>query len=261
MNGEELRIDPTIAYDVVELPSRGIHYANKKKSVKVAYLTASDEDILSAPNLVQSKSTVSELLKRKILDRDLPFEEIVEEDKEAILIFLRNTAWGTQYKMYLYDPKIKEGYEYLDKEGKFEYMVDLSTVKMKDFNLKEDSNGEYSYYLDKSKVNITFKFLSKPQEIEISKIKDSWNGNGVPPLKTKELEMMIKSVGGIRDPMQIRSFIVDKMPIKDSQDFRAFVEENKPGLDLTQKVIAPSGEEITAYIGFGVEFFRPFYGL
>ena len=27
---EEQRIDPTIAYDVVELPSRGIHYPGNK---------------------------------------------------------------------------------------------------------------------------------------------------------------------------------------------------------------------------------------
>jgi len=40
-----------------------------------------------------------------------------------------------------------------------------------------------------------------------------------------------------------------------------FVAENKPGLDLAQKVKTPSGEEILAEIGFGVEFFRPFYGL
>ena len=32
---EEFRVDPTIAYDVVELPSRGIHYQNKKKSLKL----------------------------------------------------------------------------------------------------------------------------------------------------------------------------------------------------------------------------------
>jgi len=33
---DELKIDPTIAYDVVELPSRGIHYTNKRKTVRVA---------------------------------------------------------------------------------------------------------------------------------------------------------------------------------------------------------------------------------
>jgi hypothetical protein len=35
---------------VVELPSKGIHYQNKKKSLRVAYLTAADENILSSPN-------------------------------------------------------------------------------------------------------------------------------------------------------------------------------------------------------------------
>ena len=91
-------------------------------------------------------------------------------------------------------------------------------------------------------------------------IQKSWNGVGYAPTITKQLEFMIKSVNGNRDPMTIRNFI-ETMPIKDSQDFRKYATENKPGLDLTHKVIAPSGEEIQFTIGFGVEFFRPFYGL
>ncbi len=71
---------------------------------------------------------------------------------------------------------------------------------------------------------------------------------------------MIKSVGGNKEPMAIRSFI-ESMPIKDSQDFRKYIEENKPGLDLTQTATTPSGDTIQIQIGFGVEFFRPFYGL
>ena len=95
---EDYRIDPTIAYDVIELPSRGIHYANKKKSVKVSYLTASDENILSSPSLVSTNGVITELLKRKVIDKDLNVDDIVQEDKEAILIFLRNTAFGTEYE-------------------------------------------------------------------------------------------------------------------------------------------------------------------
>ena len=91
---EEFRIDPTIAYDVVELPSKGIHYQNKKKSLRVAYLTAADENILSSPNLVATNTVVDELLKRKILDKDINIDDIVDEDRQAILIFLRNTAFG-----------------------------------------------------------------------------------------------------------------------------------------------------------------------
>jgi hypothetical protein len=72
--------------------------------------------------------------------------------------------------------------------------------------------------------------------------------------------MMIKSVGGVRDALKIRGFI-ETMPIKDSQDFRKFIKDNKPGLDLTQTVRTPSGEDVQVRIGFGVEFFRPFYGI
>jgi hypothetical protein len=30
-------------------------------------------------------------------------------------------------------------------------------------------------------------------------------------------------------------------------------------LDMTREVIAPSGEKLTVNVGFGVEFFRPFF--
>jgi len=248
---EEFRIDPNIAYDVVELPSRGIHYTNNKKSVRIAYLTAADENILSSPSLIATNKVVDELLKRKILDKDLSIDDLVEEDRQAILIFLRNTSFGSDYKVTSTDPKTGE---------QFDFELDLSTVKTKDFKLVADSNGEYSYFMEKSKLDITFNFLNKKQEKEIDAIRDSWNGNGVAPIITKQLEMMIKSVAGNKDLMNIRNF-VENMPIKDSQDFRKFINENKPGLDLTQKAITPSGDTIQVEIGFGVEFFRPFYGL
>ena len=96
---EQYVVDPTIAYDVVELPSRGIFYPNKKKSVKVSYLTASDENILSSPNLLQTNTVIDELLKRKVLDKDVNVDELVDEDRQAILIFLRNTPSETSSKM------------------------------------------------------------------------------------------------------------------------------------------------------------------
>ena len=248
---DEYRIDPTIAYDVVELPTKGIYYKNKKKSVKVAYLTAADENILSSQNLINTGKVIEELLKRKVLDKDLSVDEIVEEDRQAILIFLRNTAFGSDYKLTTTDPKTNK---------EFSIDVDLSELKLNDFTLEEDVNGEYPFFMEKSKAPITFQFLTLKQEKEIDEIKKSWNGIGVAPIITKQLEFMIKSVGGNKEPMAIRGFI-ESMPIKDSQDFRKYIEENKPGLDLTQTATTPSGDTIQIQIGFGVEFFRPFYGL
>jgi hypothetical protein len=248
---EEYRIDPTISYDVVELPSRGIHYPNNKKSVKVSYLTAADENILSSQNLIATNGVMEELLKRKVLDKDIDTNDLAEEDKQAILLFLRNTAFGPEYKFYLTDPKT---------EKEFTTSVDLSEVKFKDFTLVPDANGEFNYHMSKCNVDITFKFLTPKQKEDIKKIEESWNGLGVAPIITKKLEMMIKSVAGNKDMMNIHNF-VEKLPIKDSQDFRKYVKDNTPGLDLKRTVKTPSGDDIQVEVGFGVEFFRPFYGL
>jgi hypothetical protein len=248
---EEYRVDPTIAYDVVELPTHGIYYANKKKSVKVSYLTAADENILSAQNLIESGSVLDELLKRKILDKDINVEEMAEDDKRAVLVFLRNTAFGSEYTITAIDPNTNKH---------FTETIDLSELKYREFNLTPDENEEYSYYMPKSKANITFKFITPAQEIELKTIADSWNGNGVAPVATKRLEFMIKSVAGNREMMNIYNFI-ERLPIKDSQDFKKYVNENKPGIDLAKTVKTPSGDDIQVQIGFGVEFFRPFYGI
>lgn len=248
---ENFKIDPQIAYDVVSLPSQGIYYQNKKKSVRVGYLTAADENILSSPNLIESESVVDELLKRKILDKDLDIDDLVIEDRQAILIFLRNTAFGTEYTVETTDPKTNE---------RFETKIDLSVLKTKDFKLTPDENGEYQYYMNTSKTNITFKFLNNKQEKELSKIKSSATANTIAPTATKRLEMMIQSINGTRDKLQIYEFI-QNLPILDSQSFRKFVNENKPGLDLFVNATAPSGELVPVYVDFGVEFFRPFYGI
>ena len=75
----------TLPHDVVPLPSGGIFYKNKKKSIKVGYLTASDENILmgGAADLTMT------LLRAKIYEPDVKVEDLIEGDVEAILIFLR----------------------------------------------------------------------------------------------------------------------------------------------------------------------------
>ena len=83
-----------IPYDLVPLPSKGMFYSKPIDKVKVTYLTAADENLLSSPNLVQSGNLIDELLRRKIIGGDIKVEEMLECDKQAVLIFLRNTSFG-----------------------------------------------------------------------------------------------------------------------------------------------------------------------
>lgn len=244
-------IDPNIAYDVVELPSKGIYYPNGRKSIRVAYLTAADENILSSQNLINQGKVIDELLKRKIVDKDIRGGDLVEEDRQAVLIFLRNTAFGSEYTVTAKDPETGES---------FESKVDLSTLNIKDFNLTPDEHGNYEYFMEKSNKKITFMFLNRAQEEELDSLAKNWDKDQIAPTVTKRLEMLIKSVDGNTDMMAIHGFI-QSLPILDSKKFKKYVLENKPGLDLGVNVKCPSGKTIRIFIGFGRDFFRPFYGI
>ena len=67
----EEHLESILPYDMVSLPSQGIFYNNRKKSVKVTYLNASDENLLSTPSMIGSANLVNSLLERKILDKDI----------------------------------------------------------------------------------------------------------------------------------------------------------------------------------------------
>ena len=85
-----------LPHDVVTLPSGGIFYKSKKKSVKVGYLTANDENYLLNSNRNSKENIVLGLLRNKIYEPDLRPDELLEGDVEAILIFLRNTSFGPE---------------------------------------------------------------------------------------------------------------------------------------------------------------------
>ena len=79
-------IDPTIQYDVIQLPSNGQCYKNKVDRVPVAYLTAYDENIITSPNLYKDGLVIDFLLKNKIVNNSINVDELVSGDADAIIL-------------------------------------------------------------------------------------------------------------------------------------------------------------------------------
>ena len=50
---------------IVELPSKGKLYPNGTSEIQIDYMTASDENLLSTPELIRKGTVMDELLKRK----------------------------------------------------------------------------------------------------------------------------------------------------------------------------------------------------
>ena len=78
------------------------------------------------------------------------------------------------------------------------------------------------------------------------------------PSATIRLKKNIVELNGSRDGGEIAKFI-EQMPIMDSKFIRKFMNENEPRLDMNKTIMAPSGEKLTVNVGFGVDFFRPFF--
>jgi len=233
-----------LPHDVVQLPSQGIFYRNKKKSIKVGYLTAADENILMGGT---SDITIS-LLRAKIYEPDVRVEDLLEGDVEAILIFLRNTAFGPDLNLNVTDPVTK-------KQFQTTVMLDQLTIIN---GQQPNEDGTFTVTLPKSQSTIKVRPISYGELMEINKMADTYPQGRIVPKVTWKMQKEIVEIDGSTDNGMISKFI-ESMPISDSKYLRNFMNENEPRLDMTKMIIAPSGEKLTVNVGFGVDFFRPFF--
>lgn len=241
-----------LPHDVVQLPSQGIFYKNKKKSVKVGYLTANDENFLISSATQQGGSSnqiVLSLIRNKLYEHDLKPDEMLECDIESILIFLRNTSFGPEYNLIVSDPKT----------GKpFSVTVLLDELNIKKMESQPDENGYFTTRLPKSGNTVKLRHLTYGEILDIDKMSEQYPVGRVAPRITWRLEKQIVEVDGQTDKVVISQFI-NSLPIMDSKYIRNFLKSNQPSLDLTRSTVAPSGEMVNFDITFGVDFFRPFF--
>ena len=237
-----------LPHDVVQLPSGGIFYKSKKKSVKVGYLTATDENMLMSGQGTNDNIIMS-LLRNKLYEHDIRPEELIDGDVEAILLFLRNTSFGPEYNVTLTDPQTNKP---------FSHSVILDELNIKKTEFKPDENGLFTTTLPKSGVTVKIKPLTYSDTLEISAIVDSYPVGRPAPSVTLRLMKHIVEVNGDSDKSNISMFIAS-LPIMDSKYIRKFIRDNQPSLELVRTAVAPSGEKVSFEISFGVEFFRPFF--
>ena len=139
------------AFDTIPLPSKGECYSNKLSKVPVAYLTAYDENIIVSPNLYRDGTFIDYLLKTKILNPAIDPDELLPGDRDAIILWLRATGYGNEFPVSVTDNETGR---------EFNSIIDLSKINFKEFTLKGDENGWFTYVLPVSKSEVKFSFLT-----------------------------------------------------------------------------------------------------
>ena len=201
----------TLPHDVVPLPSEGIFYKNKKKSLKVGYLTTSDENIL----LGGGNDITTNLLRNKIYEPDIRVDDLLEGDVEAILIFLRNTSFGHEYFFSITDTKTNK---------KFESSILLDELNIKKTEVNPDENGHLTTVLPRSGDTIKLKLMSYGEQRELESIINQYPVGRTVPSITLRLNKEIVSINGNEDKIFISTYI-ENLPIMDSKHIRKFLNK------------------------------------
>ena len=178
-------IDPSIQYDVIQLPSNGQCYKSKIDRLPVAYLTAYDENIITSPNLYKDGLVIDFLLKNKIVNNAINVDELVTGDADAIILFLRATSYGADFPIIVNDPETGE---------QIDTTIDLTTLKPKEFKLVGDENGWFEFVTPLKKDKIKFKFLTRNDEKKLQKINELESYGTKAYMLNNERETLLRAI-------------------------------------------------------------------
>ena len=272
--------NPMASYDIIPLPSKGECYPSKQARIAVSYLTAMDENIIVSPNLYRDNMVLDIILKEKVRDENIDPDDLLDGDRDAIILFLRSSAYGNMYSVTTTDPVTKRS---------FDTQIDLSKIKYKDFTLKGDENGWFDFELPLSKDKVKFRFLThkdyvnlaKLDELEVGSIRkaeiEKYNDKLMyylgedETLTVAERKNIQSAIDSLKEwsekfeevsshfshrasnelEMQIMSIngnesrtlihdYVENMPIKDSSSLRRYIARNTPGVDYNFEIEKPA---------------------
>ena len=270
-----------VQYDIIPLPSNGECYPHKKGRIPVAYLTASDENLIASPNMYRDGNLLNVILRRKILDKTINVDELCSGDRDAIVLWLRATAYGDDFPIVATHPETGKQYN---------VNVPLSSFKYYDFDLKGNEKGLFEYRTENGDL-IEFKFLSRTDEEEIRRkiTQQAIDNNKLDALKNitelrnnllgineisdedfklidEDIEEMLEIIGtdvptgenlnssitdqmiahtvavnGNSDKEYVKNYI-ENMRSKDAIAYRKYFTDNKPGVDFTVHVNVPESD-------------------
>lgn len=128
-----------VPVESITLPSNGLvyplgHPLSNEDAIEIKAMTAKEEDLLSSRALIKNGTVISALLKSCILNKLIDPDDMLAGDRNAILIGIRVTGYGSDYAVRISCPSC-------DKD--FENTFSLNGLKIKRLTqkpLKENTN-------------------------------------------------------------------------------------------------------------------------
>ena len=231
--------------EIVDLPSKGLLYSEDSPlssgTIEMKYMTAKEEDILTNQNYIQKGTVIDKLLQALIVDKSINYNDLLVGDKNALLVAARILGYGKDYEFTYSGEKVN---------------VDLSAISNKPIDESKFKKGENQFEFTTTTTGdtLTFKLLTHGDEQSIQREIEGLkkiNKDSSAELSTR-LKYMITAVNG--DEKAVRPFVDNQFLARDSREFRKFVNEIQPDVDLK---FYPNGAAEGVDIPIGVTFLWP----
>ena len=244
--------DPDLmtSYEIVKLPSEGLFYANKISEVNVEYMTSKDEDLLTTPSLIENGTVLDILLRRKIKTKGVDVDNLLAGDRNAIILFLRSSSYGSTYTVQVPDPRTNVI---------FKAEVDLLKLRYKKVSETPDAEGYFNIKLPMRKKVVKFRLLTAGEETMLFNQAEAHKeafGQEFSEFSTLKLKSHIISIGDKTDRSYISKF-VDAMPALDALTVRRKIIDVSPDVDMDYEFKAKDGYKFNAQLSVGIDFFSP----
>jgi hypothetical protein len=180
------------------------------------------------------------------VDKSVKLDDLLIGDKNAIMVAARILGYGKEYE-FTYDGEEKS--------------VDLSELEplKLDFSKFTRGKNEFEFKLPTSKRTITFKLLTGGDEKKIDdeiKAREKISKTQTPVLTTR-LKHMILSVDGNVEKSYINNFVDNEFLSRDSLEFRKYLSEITPDMNMATNIVGSDGKETEVVIPITVRFFWP----
>ncbi len=244
--------DPDLmtSYEIVKLPSKGLFYKNKISEINVEYMTSKDEDLLTTPSLIENGTVLDILLKRKIKSKGVVIDDLLAGDRNAIILFLRSSSYGSTYSVQVPDPRTNV---------LFKTNVDLLKLRYKKVKEQPNEEGHFSVKIPMRKKIIKFKLLTSGEETILFKQAEAHQeamSLEFSEYSTLKLKSHIISIDDKTDRTYISKFI-DAMPALDALTIRRKIIDVSPDVDMEYEFKAKDGYKFNAQLSVGIDFFFP----
>lgn len=246
-----------IPVDSVPLPTRGKVYPVNSplhgcETVDIKSMTSREEDILTSRALIKKGTVVTELIKSCLTDKSISVADMINGDRNALMMAIRITGYGPEYEADMECPAC-------NLQQKYQFELDKLSIKRLEIEPVAIGENCFEFFLPVTKKKVTFKFLTGKDEEEILVQQERMKKlqSVVDSLITTRLRYSIVSIDGKTDKSLITQF-VNKMPARDSLMLRKYMEKNEPGMDMSQTFVCSScGHMEEVNIPLGISFFWP----